>query len=316
MVNQNKSLLTCMALILVLMAVLPFFGCRANKDGIQTISSSAARDFKWEYLLYVPRKITSPYMLVIPNNTGEVSEQIETHRRAARNLIVWKKTDADELGAVLLVPVFPRPESIGHVYTHALDRDCLIIQEEKLQRLDLQLIAMIDDARTRLSERKISLSVQVLLSGYSASGMFVNRFALLHPERVRAAAVGSPGGWPILPVSTYNGKDLPYPIGISDIDRLLPGEQIDVASFCAIPQLFYMGSLDDNDASETCYFENMHEITAMDFGQTPVQRWAQAEKVYQELGANVQFKIYEGVGHDLTDDMQKDVLTFLKQYSN
>ncbi|HML49272.1 MAG TPA: hypothetical protein PKE04_21240, partial [Clostridia bacterium] len=47
-----------------------------------------------------------------------------------------------------------------------------------------------------------------------------NRFALLHPDRVRAAAIGSPGGWPVAPVAQAEGNDLPYPIGIADVAQL------------------------------------------------------------------------------------------------
>lgn len=92
-----------------------------------TRPASPEDGFSWAYLLYVPERVTSPYLLVIPNNTGTVSDDLQVHTQAARNLMEWKKADADALGAALLIPVFPRPESIGHVYTHALDRDCLQI---------------------------------------------------------------------------------------------------------------------------------------------------------------------------------------------
>ena len=57
-----------------------------------------------------------------------------------------------------------------------------------------------DDARGRLRAHGTPTDPRVLLQGFSASAMFANRFTVLHPQRVRAATIGSPGGWPIAPV--------------------------------------------------------------------------------------------------------------------
>ena len=307
------SILVMMLAGIAIVAVLRLRPQRME-DGILIRPASPEDGFSWEYLLYIPERVVSPYLLVIPNNTGAVSDELQVHAKAARNLMEWKKADADALGAALLVPVFPRPESIGHVYTHALDRDCLLIQQAEYKRLDLQLVAMMDDAREQLSQKGKVSSDKVLLYGYSASGMFANRFALLHPDRVRAAAIGSPGGWPAVPVAQADGKALPYPIGIADV-RQMTGEEVDVQAFARIPQLFFLGDADDNDASETCYFEDLRALTANDFGMTPVERWAKAEALYAQCGANAVFTLYPGVGHEYSDAMRKDVLAFLGEYA-
>ena len=111
-----------------------------------------------------------------------------------------------DLDVVILVPVFPRPEENWRIYTHALDRDVLETDIPELRRLDLQLEAMIDDATNRLSRQSWRVNPKVLMWGFSASGMFVNRFTLLHPDRVLAVVVGSPGGWPIAPVKRWLGE--------------------------------------------------------------------------------------------------------------
>lgn len=85
----------------------------------------------------------------------------------------------------MLKRVFPRPEKTGHIYTHALDRDCLITEMEDIKRLDLQLISMIDDAIGRLKQKEIILEDKVVMAGFSASGMFVNRFSILHPDSMQ-----------------------------------------------------------------------------------------------------------------------------------
>ncbi len=300
------------ALIVLLSASVFISGCRQSAQSL--VPASPGDGFYWDYLLYVPGQVSSDCLYVIPNNTGEVSDDIDVHRQAARSLMDRKRPEADELGAPLLIPVFPREERIGHIYTHALDRDCLITREENISRLDRQLVAMVDDARTRLEKRGITLGPQVLLSGFSASGMFVNRFVLLQPERVRAAAVGSPGGWPAVPVEEYGGTPLPYPLGIADVEALT-GAPVNLAAYKKVPQLYYLGDADDNDAAETCYYEDMRRLTADAFGGSPAERFLRAQTFFESADAKAEFVLYSDVGHALTDQMQADALTFLAQYA-
>jgi hypothetical protein len=49
---------------------------------------------------------------------------------------------------------------------------------------------------------------KIFMLGASASGSFVSRFVMLHPEIVKAASVGSPGWGPAVPVGTFNGQPL------------------------------------------------------------------------------------------------------------
>jgi len=91
------------------------------------------------------------------------------------------------------------PPDLAHqawlLYTQALDRNSLRADlPPDLLRIDLQLIAMIEDARERLLPMGMHTDVKVFMWGFSATGMFVNRFTLLHPERVKAVASGSPVG--------------------------------------------------------------------------------------------------------------------------
>ena len=106
--------------------------------------------------------------------------------------------------------------------------------------------------------------------GFSASGMFANRFTALHPERVRAAAIGSPGGLPIAPVTEYTGVELDYPIGISDLFQLV-GYSFDVESFKNTPLYFYLGDQNTNDALP-------YNVTINTYiGTTPFFGWPIAE---------------------------------------
>ncbi len=238
-------------------------------------------------------------ILVQPNNSGTNSDDPKVHLRDAWVTGFERYKIANELGVVLLVPAFVRPGEDSYIYTHALDRDTFTTERIDLNRIDLQLIAMIDHARLTLADSGIQTDEKIIIQGFSASGMFANRFTVLHPERVKAATIGSPGGWPIAPVATYSAEQLKYPAGIADLESLT-GVPFDSAAYNAIPQLIYMGSMDDNDSLD--FTDGWDEVDAQQvnalFGADPISRWDDAEAIYWNAGANVQFLLVDGVGHD------------------
>jgi hypothetical protein len=238
-------------------------------------------------------------ILVQPNNSGTNSDDPLVHRSDAWWTGWERQAIADELGVILLVPAFVRPGTDWQIYTHALDRDSLTTKRSDLVRLDLQLLAMVDQARGSLTHQGIRTDEKFLVQGYSASGMFANRFTLLHPTRVKAVAVGSPGGWPIAPAPMFDGEALPYPAGTADFETLA-GKPFDSESFKSVPQLIVMGALDDNDSLD--FRDGWDEAPAglVDrlFGKDPLSRWKHSENIYKTAGTNAQFVLVDGVGHD------------------
>ena len=271
---------------------------------VRHVDADAGKGFRSDYYLYVPTSLRRDAggmatLLVQPNNSGRTSDDISVHRRDAWMTGFERKRIADELGVALLVPAFPRSASDWKVYTHALDRDVLTTRKPELARLDLQLIAMIDDARARLRKDGTQADPRVLLQGFSASAMFANRFTALHPQRVRAVTIGSPGGWPIAPVAKQGIDPLPYPAGIADL-QALTGQAFDTATFARVPQYLYMGADDDNDSLdfEDGWDKPMSAEVDRLFGDTPLSRWKHAEALYARAGANARFELVPGVGHD------------------
>ena len=271
---------------------------------VRHVEADAAAGFASDYYLYVPstprRGATGEATLLVqPNNSGQTSDDLAVHRRDAWWTAFERKGIADRLGVPLLVPAFPRTASDWRVYTHALDRDVLTTRKEPLARLDLQLIAMIDHARARLASEGLPVAPRVLLQGYSASGMFANRFTALHPDRVRAVTVGSPGGWPIAPVAQVGGQVLSYPAGIADA-QALTGRAFDAAAFARVPQLIYMGGADDNDSLDFGDGWDAAAAAQVDrlFGTTPGARWEHAKRLYGRAGVDARFELVDGIGHD------------------
>jgi len=309
-IYRKKILIICLIFLLILT------GCSSittpsityTEETLEKFEADSAKGFQWPYYLYVPSTIESSHILVITNNTGKTSDDFSVHDQAAQSLVNWKKSLAKYLGCPLLVPVFPRPYNYQEAgYTHALDEVSLTATSTVYHRLDLQLIAMIEDAINRLNERELDFEETILMWGFSASGMFANRFTALHPERVKAAAIGAPGGWPIAPVAEYEGVELNYPIGIADLFQLV-GYSFDLENFKSTPLYLYLGDQDTNDALP-------YNVTLNTYiGTTPVSRWPIVEDIYNSVGCNCEFVLYPGVGHEITNQMDGDVKSFLLQY--
>jgi hypothetical protein len=283
------------------------------------IAANPEQGFQWPYYLSIPHFLsTATVLLVEPNNTGSVSDDPSVHDKAAENLAKWRSSFAVDLDVPLLVPTFPRPFTQWLIYTHALDRDSLLTTEEGIQRIDLQLIAMIEDAKKRLTDMGYHVAEKVFINGYSASGSFANRFTLLHPEIVQAAAIGSPGGWPTVPVSEWEESTLKYPVGISDVASLI-GKEFELAAFQKVPQYIYVGDIDDNDAVDFSDGFDQVDRELIDglFGDgVPyiAERWPHAEEIFDSIQSAAQFVIYPNVPHSITPEMFDDIKAFFEMH--
>ena len=279
--------------------------CDAPPGGtVEEHAAAPEKGFRWPYLLYVPKQAAGSRLLVAPNSTGFVSDDPYALRLSASCEVRRQASLADRLGTPLLVPLFPRPSAPGdaeNLYLHALTRPALEARAPAHRRVDLQLIAMIDDARAGRS-----LDERVLMMGFSASAMFANRFTFLHPERVARVAVGAPGGWPIAPLP------LPYPVGIGDV-RKLTGKPVDLEALRGVEQFLWLGAEDENDSVpfRDSYSRASHDLVMKKFGPTPVSRWKAAEELYAAAGLRATFKLYPGVAHSVTPEVAEDIARFL-----
>ncbi len=269
---------------------------------ISKIPANPQKGFQWPYYLYIPATITRPTILLVePNNTGTVNDDVSVHDQAAFDELNKWRLRGDILGSPYLIPTFPRPETNWQVYTQALDRDTLLTNLPGLVRIDLQLIAMIDDARGLLAGKGIDVGPKVWMIGFSASGGFVNRFSVLHPDRVQAVSAGA-GSAPIAPVSTWKGKTLRYPVGVADLQQLT-GQAFDQATFSKVPMQIYVG---DQDVNEAVYpgdgfdAEDVAVINSV-FGGPLFLRTPSFEAAYNSIGSSSQFVIFPGLKHDWAD---------------
>lgn len=288
-----------------------------KNDSLVVVKKNPEKGFYHDYILFIPdgtplnKKI---FLLVEPNNTGKISDSIEVHKKYAIDLASVSSVGnniSTELKIPLLVPIFPRPASQPLMYTHALDRDVMVETLPELKRLDLQLLEMINDAKSVLNSMNIQIAPKFFMNGFSASATFTNRFSFIHPEIIEALAIGGFNGKLILPQNELNGIKLNYPIGTNDFPALF-GKNFDTDTYKSIPQFIYMGKLDENDAVQfdDAYSENERKIINDSIGRSVQERYLECQKIYQDNKFNPIFKSYENVGHWTTSDVNLEVILF------
>jgi hypothetical protein len=272
------------------------FTIKAASSTTLKISADPQKGFQWPYYLYVPGAPKSPAVLLVePNNSGHPTDDPSEDDRLASDLFNNYKYRGEDLGSPYLVPTFPRPAAHPEIYTQSLDRPTLTTTVPGLVRIDLQLIAMIDDARARLAAMGMNVGPKIWMIGYSASGSFANRFALLHPDRIQAMSAGSGNEYATAPVSVWKGKTLPFPVGIADLAQLV-GSPFDTAAFSKVPVQIYIGDRQFSDAVDgydPAYTTLIKEV----FGGPTFRRYPASEAAYNSIGSNCQFVIFPGVGH-------------------
>jgi len=319
-----KALISFIFILSLALAALAQAPAPLTEKDFVRVDADGSKGFTYPYYLYVPPEVRDDKtegkahtILVLPNNTGKLDDDVAVHEADVKKRMTMAVAISSALKTAVLMPVFPRPKSDWKIYTHALDRDTMLTDKKEYRRLDLQLVAMIDDAIDRLAKDGFKFDRKVLINGFSAQGMFANRFTFLHPDRVKAAAIGSPGGWPIAPVEKYEGKSLRYPIGVADFKKV-SGHKLDIATLRKVPLFIFVGDEDDNDSVpfDDSYDQDDRDLINPLLGKMPVERWPISERLYKQAGLNAQFKLYPGIKHTVTPEMRDDIRVFLAKYAD
>ena len=84
----------------------------------------------------------------------------------------------------------------------------------------------------------------------------------------------------------------------------------------AIPMFFHLGAHDDNDAVP--YTDSFPEAVAEHvwalFGETPVARWDDAERLF--AGYDAEFRLYADLGHEAPKSVRREVIAFLAEHDD
>lgn len=288
-------------------------------DTIFKFNAEPELGFNYPYFLRLPKRMlvnTQLFLLVETNNFG-VSDSLGFHEKETYLEVIKNSLGSSlcrKLKTPFLVPVFPRPQNDENLYTHALDRDAVLIKNGEMKRLDEQLIAMTNHAKAQLQKMNIYVNDKILINGFSASGTFANRFTLLHPDKVAAVAYGGINGNLILPLKKLESCKLIYPLGIYDFKKIF-SDSVSLTAYKKVPQFIYLGAKDNNDAVlfDDAYGDNERAIIYKCIGKTmQPDRWLKCQEIYKNEMINATFKTYPNIGHETDLEVFDNVSSFFQ----
>ena len=247
--------------------------------------------------------ISFPSMIAIPMvKADKIGKQmiLETNTRET-NIMDVQLEHAMEIGmnlirivrqkpSVVVVPLIP--SEIDSPYYQQLSKECFEQNPgDKTYRIDEQIVRLIEKAkRTVRKTNGIDLEDKIFLNGYSSSGVFAQRFALLHPDLISAVCIGGASGSIPIP-----NKEFDYPIGIADFEELT-GKQFDMESYKKIAFTYYVGELEGDEKDYTRFDEYGNPVPMHDMSY-----------LHESVPTDVGIKQRALLGKDLLERAQKTV---------
>ncbi|WP_367716585.1 alpha/beta hydrolase [Nitratireductor sp. GISD-1A_MAKvit] len=243
--------------------------------GRTTIFSCKA-DPRFSYSLYVPEDIDTvgnPELLVAVHGTARMQFQ---YREAFAGFGHYNNT-------VVLAPLFPvgvRGDGDADGYKYILEGDI---------RYDLVLLSMVAEVEEMLGCR----FPPFMLFGFSGGGHFTHRFLILHPEKLKAVSIGSPGSVTLL------DRDRDWWVGIRNMRELF-GRDLNVPALRAVKVHLAVGGA-DVETWEIQHREGGRRYMegANDAGLTRVDRNNSLRASLEKEGVTVTQDIVPGVAHNM-----------------
>jgi len=233
-------------------------------------------DPRFAYCTYVPRPAGGPRrplpLAVVVHGTYRTFMEL---RNAYAEFCKWNH-------CAVLCPLFP----IGVLGDG--NRDGYKDMAEGDIRYDRVLLAMVDELAAKLG----CDFRQFALAGYSGGGQFVNKFALLHPQRLWAASIGAPG------VVTRLDPDTEWWVGTRGMQERF-GIEPDLPALRKVPVHLVVGKADLETWEIT--FKPGHRRYmpgANDAGATRVDRIRSLKASFEKAGIEVQLDIVPNLAHD------------------
>jgi len=186
------------------------------------------------------------------------------------------------------------------------------IENDFWERPDLEYVSVIDALANMLDVEGFNTHRKVYMTGFSNGGIQSNVFPVLHPEYVEATAPGGSGQY-LLPYEEIEGHEFTWPIGLADAD-LIEDWDFNAEEFKTVEYLVFDGAEDIADpAKDLDWLSLLSDRTGFykaTLGEFPYQRPENVSRYLTEFGNNATFKLEEGVGHDMTNEMRRDIFEF------
>ena len=217
----------------------------------------------------------------------------------------------NDLPGPIVIPLIPSHKD--YPYLQQISKECFNLSvDDRNYRIDEQVVKIINYAKFLLAREKgLVAKKRIFLNGYSSSGVFAQRFALLHPNIVETVCIGGASG--SIPIPT---EQIAYPLGIADYESLT-GKKFDLDSYLKIKFRYYVGEFELQNKTDSRFDDfgkpaPMHDMSYFDrsvpidvgksqrniLGTEMFYRAKKTVQLLQNLGIDVQHKIISGRGHD------------------
>ncbi|MGQ4556990.1 CARDB domain-containing protein [Halobellus sp. GM3] len=311
-----------------------------SESGLELIDADPDAGFNWPYLLYTPSASeaagneetesgeTDVRPLVVGNSPwrgspSDAERRVESGRGHIENGRL--SAVARELGSPALVALIPSRDEDGSYQN-------LRLSGAAFDRLDLQVLAMVDDARARLADRPYDVPEAFHVEGFSSNGRFFDKLAALHPERVNAVSAGG-NGIAVLPLAELSEDvptagepqttSLPWPVGVADLPELV-GDDFDRDAWFETAHFWYIGAEDQDPENPEEYLHKLYrgsgepdELIRDVFGSLQVdERFRTSRAIFEHLGKSAEFTAYDGAGHEVTGEMIEDAADFHRRHKH
>lgn len=293
--------------------------CSIKQKG-QIVFHKRNSSIAYDWFSYIPSKITqqkTEFILITGLHGNIVTDNYEEMISETKDIVINESKRAELNNYIICIPVIPRPRT-DYTYTIAFPRKVFSDTADAFfQRPDLKINKMIDKIINDLNEEGYKVSDQVLLYGHSAGAMFVQRYALLHPKRVKALVAGQCGGAITLPIIKNGNLPLNWPAGINDFYDLTKSK-FDFESYKKIKQLFYIGESDTSNSTlvrikELWDSQDQIDFLNSTFGKIDPIRLEKQIEFIVKLGCEATFKNYPNMTHQRTKEVLDDMFCFFEK---
>lgn len=306
---------------------------KANKCefNIYLVEPDTKDNFSIPYVLAVPSNMEDGCKLIVESNNIEFDDYdkpIDFNTNEGYSFLIdnainsvigndgaFSRLDyADSISAPFLMPVIPSVAELVP-YFQQLSREAIEFNDtsSKLYRIDNQLCSIIEDTRRILAEDNHKIADKIFLTGYSASGVFAQRFAFLHPEIIDTVLVGGAGGILPIPPDCKNSANLEYPIGTKNFEKIT-GQPFNSEAYRKICFQHYLSEFEtitksNSRKNEFGFQAPKHDMSYLNRSVPPTL----GKKVRSSYGINLwkrfssQIKEYEKNGYSINATVFRNV---------
>lgn len=297
-------------------------------DRVQLVEADPEFGFNFSYWLATPESYRDgPVPLLFEMNNADEEHSYEEVKfdRAKAQITETSRQGAwlsEELGVPHLKPIVPRPNGDPIDATHwtiLLDRETMLLESTKYERLDRQLLRMADHARQEVLT-DLTTHEKLLFYGSSSEGVVAERMAAMHPEQIIAATGSGLNGFVLLPFKELGGHTLNYPVGVADYENIL-GKVYDRDAHDGVDMFYIQGGQDPKNRLK---MENgfgghlwndrqVYDAARAVYGADIVEeRFPRCHIAFEKAGIDAQFRVYPDMTHN-PNPASHDLLNFYEK---